>query len=170
MNWGVNKPIKFIFILADLSILPHCTFCYPLFYLTALVKRIQDILIGILNHKILPIPTEPEDCDFGFCSTADWFFLFWLTLKVVPYSKLLWWWQEKFLFQRAALVVCVHWLVPCCSHQWCIWVLYHALRTALRQGELHQVADLHGHLLLGKPFYHTALKGKILRNTATGQY
>lgn len=67
-------------------------------------------------------------------------------------------------------MVCVHCLVPCCSHQWCIWVLYHALWAALRQGELHQVADLHGHLLLGKSFHHTALKGEILRNTTTGQH
>lgn len=61
-------------------------------------------------------------------------------------------------------MVCVHCVVPCCSHQWCIWVLYHALWAALWQGELHQVADLHGHLFLGKSFHHTTLKGEMLRN------
>lgn len=138
-------------------------FAIHISYITALVKRTKNILMEILDCKILPcviLASVPLQTDF---------FLSWFALKMVPYSRLLWWRQEKFFFQRAPLVVCVHCVVPCRSHQWCIWVLYHALWVALRQGELHQVADLHGHLLLGKSFHHTALKGEILRNT-TGQY
>lgn len=46
------------------------TFWYP--YILYNCINYNNILI--LYLKMLPVPSEPNDCDFGACSITDWFF------------------------------------------------------------------------------------------------
>ncbi|KAL4685356.1 hypothetical protein H8959_000953 [Pygathrix nigripes] len=57
---------------------------------------------------------------------------------------------------RPALVVHPGGLAPGGGHQWRGSLLHHAVRPALREGQLPQVAHLHSHLLRGEHVHHPA--------------
>lgn len=59
------------------------------------------------------------------------------------------------------MVVCVCRLDLGDRHQWCVRLLHYDVRSDLRERTLHQLADLHGGVLLRESLYYTTAEGEL---------